>query len=117
MKRTPVVVVTNATNRTDYSKAKSFGELHVMSEKLYSFTPNSPANSILSVDIAATIANFDPELDYVLPSGSAISTSLLLVGLFARGVRRVKVLMWNGNDQHYHGGTLDLCTALEPQNV
>lgn len=117
LNRTPLVVITNATARTDYSEAKSFGELHVMSEKLYSFTPNSPANLVLSADIAAAVAKFDPGLDYVLPSGSAISTGLLLVGLFARGVRKVKVLMWSGNDQSYHGGVLDLSIALESQNV
>lgn len=115
--RTPLVVITNATSRTDYSEAEVFGELRVLSNKLYSFVPNSPANAVLSRDVVRTVAEFDPELDYVLPSGSSISTALFLVGLFARGIRKVKVLMWSGNDQNYHGGILDLNTALEPQNV
>ncbi len=81
------------------------------------FTPNSPANAVLSRDITRAVAEFDPELDYVLPSGSSLSTGLFLVGLFARGIRKIKVLMWSGNDQNYHGGVLDLNTALEAQNV
>lgn len=115
--RSPVVIITNATSRADYRGAQAFGELKVLSTKLYSFTPNSPANAILSRDIISAVAQFDPGLDYVLPSGSAISTGLFLVGLFARGIRRVKVLMWSGNDQSYQGGILDLNTVLEPQNV
>ena len=108
MKKEPTVLITNATSRTDYSEAKAFGSLAVLSEKLYSFVPNSPANAILSKDLGRAIESFDPNVDYVLPSGSAISTGLLFVGLFARGIRSIKVLMWNGNDQTYHAGVLDL---------
>lgn len=115
--RTSQVIITNATSRTDYSEAEAFGELRVLSAKLYSFTPNSPANAVLSRDVTRAVAEFDPELDYVLPSGSSLSTGLFLVGLFARGIRKVKVLMWSGNDQSYHGGVLDMNIALEPQNV
>ena len=119
LNRTPLVVITNSRADTgaDYSEAEAFGKLVAMSTKLYSFTPNSPANVTLSKDMGAALDSFDPEIDYVLPSGSSLSTGLFLVGLFARGVRKVKVLMWNGNDQSYHGGVLDLSIALEPQNV
>lgn len=117
--RTPMVVITNARTDTgaNYSEAESFGELRVLSNKLYSFVPNSPANTVLARDVARVIAEFDPEIDYMLPSGSSLSTGIFLVGLFARGVRKVKVLMWSGNDQSYHGGILDLNVALESQNV
>lgn len=106
-----MVVVTNSVTKSDYSSAQSFGELCVMSDKVYSFTPGSPANDILCSDIARVASRFDVNTDYVLPSGSSISTALFLIALFNQGVRVVKILMWNGNDQAYHAGLLDLSVA------
>lgn len=117
MKKEPTVLITNATNRTDYSEAKAFGKLAVLSEKLYSFVPNSPANAILSKDLAKALDSFDPDVDFVLPSGSAVSTGLLFVGLYCRGIHSVRVLMWNGNDQIYHAGVLDLGIVNGVKNV
>lgn len=112
MKKDPTVIITNATSRSDYSGAKAFGEIRVLSDKLYSFIPGSPANAVLQRDIAAAAAAFNPATDHVLPSGSSISTALFLLALFARGVRTVRVLMWSGNDQSYQSGMLDLNVAL-----
>lgn len=117
MNREPTVIITNATARTDYTEAMAFGTLKVLSTKLYSFAPNSPANSVLSQDVRAAVEMFDPEIDYVLPSGSSLSTALLLIGLFSRGIRKIRVLMWSGNDQGYHDEILDLGIATGAQNV
>lgn len=112
MKRKPRVVITNHVSRVDYSPAEVWGEPVTLSDKLYSFANDSPTNRILARDIATQAAEFDDSLDFVLPSGSALSTSLFFVSLFNRGVRVVKVLMWNGNDQLYRSGLLDLRVAM-----
>lgn len=113
MKRNPIVLITNAVTKSNYESAAAFGEPRVLSDRIYSFTPGSPANGTLAEDIEFAMVNFDETTDYILPSGSAISTALILVALFNRGVRNVRVLLWNGNEQSYHAGLLDLNVALK----
>ncbi len=112
MKKSPVVFITNEVSKSNYSSAKVFGEIRVLSGRVYSFTPGSPANEVLAADIKAAADSFNEDSDYVLPSGSALSTSLFLIALFSRGIRKIRMLLWSGNDQSYHPGLLDLNVAL-----
>lgn len=117
MDRRPNVFITNRVNKTDYSAAADFGNLTTVSDKIYSFTPGSLANEIMSADVNRSADRFDPQEDYVLPSGSAISTALFILALWKRGIRTVRVLMWNGNEQNYHVGQLHLDDIYSLQGV
>lgn len=117
MNRRPNVFITNRVNKTDYSAAADFGNLTTVSDKIYSFTPGSTANEIMSLDVNKSADKFDPQEDYVLPSGSAISTALFVLALWKRGVRTIRVLMWNGNEQNYHVGQLRLDEIYSPQGA
>ncbi len=108
LNRRSKVIVTNMNPKTDYSAARKYGNIVSLSDKVYSFVPGSAANDILAVDIHRAADDFDPAIDYVLPSGSSISTSLFLIALVDRGISKVKVLMWSGNDQCYNNSILNL---------
>lgn len=106
------VFITHEQSRFDYSPAECFGQLVAVSERVYSFTPGNTVNPAIHKSIVDCSNAFDPGVDYVLPSGSAIMTSMFMVRLAAIGIRTVRILTWNNNDGAYNIGTLDLSPLI-----
>ena len=106
------VFITHEQNRFDYSPAECFGQLVAVSERVYSFTPGNTVNPAIHKSIVDCSNAFDPGVDYVLPSGSAIMTSMFMVRLAAIGIRTVRIVRWNNNDGAYNIGTLDLSPLI-----
>lgn len=108
----PKVFITHEQSRFDYSPAEAFGELTTVSERMYSFTPGNSVNSGIYKSIIESAKEFDPLTDYVLPSGSAVITSMFFVRLAAMGVRIIRLMVWNNNEGVYNIGTLDLSPLI-----
>lgn len=106
------VFITHEQNRFDYSPAEVFGELVTVSERMYSFTPGNTINAGVIKRISDFASKFDANEDYVLPSGSAVMSSMFFVRLAASGIRIIRLLIWNNNESTYNIGTLDLTTLI-----
>lgn len=106
------VFITHEQSRFDYSPAECFGQLVAVSERVYSFTPGNTVNSMVYKSIIDCSNEFDPNSDFVLPSGSALMTSMFMVRLAAIGIRTIRLLTWNNNDSAYSIGTLDLSPLI-----
>ncbi len=102
------VFITHEQSRFDYSPAEAFGGLATVSERMYSFTPGNLVNNTIYKSIIESAKEFDPATDYVLPSGSAVVTSMFFVRLAAIGIRTIRLLVWNNNEGGYYICTLDL---------
>jgi len=102
------VYITNSQPHFDYSEAMRFGELVEVSTRLYSFHPGrKETNDALIAEMAKTLDNYDPERDYILTSGSAISNGICFAALALRGIRKVQVLSYVANDRTYVPNIVD----------
>ena len=102
------VFITHEQPRFDYGPAEAFGDLDVVTDRVYSMTPGNSVNGQLAQNIIGASNAFDPDEDYVLPSGSAVATALFYVRLAALGHRRIRTLLWNHNESAYSAGVVDL---------
>ena len=102
------VFITHEQPRFDYGPAEAFGDLDVVTDRVYSMTPGNSVNAQLAHSVVSASNAFDPDEDYVLPSGSAVATALFYVRLAALGHRRIKTLLWNHNESAYSAGVVDL---------
>lgn len=108
------VYITCSQQHFDYTPATRFGELVEVSTKLYSFHPGrEESNNTLITNMARTLDEFDPEKDYILTSGSAISNGICFAVLALRGIRKIPVLSYVGNDQAYVPNIVDIGAIYE----
>ena len=99
---------TRGQAKYDYAPAAAFGDLVTVADRVYSFAPGNAVNGPIVGGIATCAREFNPAEDFVLPSGSAIMTALFFVALAARGVDRVRVLMWATADGMYSASYVDM---------
>ena len=105
--RSPKVYIVNDTGQ-DYTKACAFGELSVVVlGKVNPFQPQT-----VQQRIAEQLAAFDPEVDYLLPSGSALANGLAFAHvagwLTTDEKNRVKLLMYDSKTDQYHARSVEL---------
>lgn len=111
--KTSKVYVTHAQSKFDYRPAQVYGQLHMVTDRVYSFTPGNEVNEQLIKNLESSLDSFDPENDFVLTSGSAIMTGMFFAGLGARGIKKIRVLTWNNNDQAYAPGVLNMTGVVK----
>jgi hypothetical protein len=66
----PRVFVTQESDQLNYSHAEHFGEIHFLTRRELSPVPSSLVNAEVMAELAAKLANFDLDHDYLAPSGS-----------------------------------------------
>jgi hypothetical protein len=97
---TPKVFITQEVLSADYSDVERFGEPVFLSASEISNVPDSLHNQKLVGMIRARFAQYDPDLDYIAPSGSPIIAGLVFA--LARETTDVfNVLKWNNRDRQY----------------
>ena len=110
------VFITHEQPRFDYGPAEAYGDLDVVTDRVYSMTPGNLVNAQLAHSVAGAASAYS-EGDYVLPSGSAIVTALFFVRLAALGHRKIRTLLWNHNEGSYSVGVVDLTPYTGGFNV
>jgi hypothetical protein len=109
---TSKVYIPHHLPRFDYSPARVFGEIVPVTERAHSFNRESQGQMELVASIQAAANDFSEYDDYVLLSGVALNTTLFIQMLAARGIHRVRCLVWSTNDSSYVAGVYE-----GPQNV
>jgi hypothetical protein len=94
------VFVTQEVKTANYSPAEGFGEVVFITASELSHLRNSAHNRKLVALIRERLRNFNPQLDFVAPSGSPIITGLVFAVLRER-TDTFQVLKWNARDQMY----------------
>ena len=100
------VYVTNEQSRFNYLPAQQFGELEFVTSRVYSFN-NQSVNVDVLEGVTKMAKDFNPNTDFLLPSGSAISTGLCFAALALKGHSRIPVLVWSSNDACYVAGVVN----------
>ena len=106
--RSPRVFITQERETFNYNTASEFGELTPVTSRDVSNVPNSLHNEDLYEAIDDAMAEFDPNTDYLLPSGSPLVTGLCFASLASAGHSTIKVLRYDGRNYVYVPLTLRL---------
>lgn len=103
----PKVYVTQEVLTAKYVSAEHWGDVVFLSVAEISNVPNSLHNRKLVAAIRDRMAAYDPEVDYIAPSGSPIITGIVFA--IAREKSPVfNVLKWNSRDQTYTAAKIDV---------
>lgn len=103
----PKVYVTQEVMTANYAPADRWGDVVFLSVAEISNVPNSLHNKKLIAAIRDRMAAYNPETDYIAPSGSPIITGIVFA--VAREKSPVfNVLKWNSRDQSYTAATIDV---------
>jgi hypothetical protein len=96
----PKVYVTQEVTTANYSDIERFGDPVFLSTSEVSNVPDSLHNQKLVGLIRERFAGYDPELDYIAPSGSPIIAGLVFALAREKG-DTFNVLKWNNRDRAY----------------
>lgn len=103
------VYITHAQSQFDYSPALKFGEIIEVTDSKYSFFPGKEEfNRKVAKEIKDMVAKFDPDQDFLLPSGSALVTGTVFAMLALRGITKFMVLNYVTNEGAYVPSMLDV---------
>ena len=101
------VYVTQEVPSANYVDAQRYGEVVFLTATEVSMVNGSLHNVKLVDGIRRRLSGFNPEIDYIAPSGSPIITGLVFAVLAAR-TSRFNVLKWNGRDRAYTPVTISI---------
>lgn len=101
------IFVTQENPLFDYSSLDSFGDVRFVTLNDFTAAPNSLYNIDLMNSIESAMSGFDPDKDFLAPSGSPLITAACVAYLVKRGVTRIVVLRWTNRDRNYQQITLD----------
>jgi hypothetical protein len=91
----------------NYTPADRWGDVVFLSASEISNVPNSLHNRKLVAVIRDRLEAYNPEVDYIAPSGSPIITGIVFA--VAREKSPVfNVLKWNARDQSYTAARIDV---------
>ena len=110
----PKVYITQEVTTANYSTAENFGEPVFLSVSEVSNVPNSLHNRKLVFNIRERFKDYDPERDFIAPSGSPIITGLVFA-IAREKSESFNVLKWNNRDSGYTAIRIDI--GREAQNV
>lgn len=99
--------VRNSRVKIDYAPARSFGQIQFLTIMDYSSDDSSIFNKVLVEELRGRLADFDPENDYVVVTGSPLVAAIVFMILRER-THRVKFLRWSNRDFQYSETTINL---------
>lgn len=103
------VFVTQENANLNYTPAEAFGEVVFLTRDEVSPVANSLINDGIRREIQSKLANFNPELDFIAPSGSPVVCGMAFaqIGQLFAG-RKVCVLRWSNRDRVYQPIQIEL---------
>lgn len=99
--------VTQETNHS-YLEAERYGEITFLTREDLNNTKNSPHNEAVFRDLKYGLRNFNPDEDFIVPSGSPYITAAVFLILGNMGFKHIKVLRWDNRDFTYIPMQFDL---------
>lgn len=99
-KPTPTVFVTQEQTKLNYIPAEKFGSIVFLTRDDFSPVASSLSNIELIKSIKSKLANYDPENDYIVFSGSPTVAAAVFAHL-GKLVSAFRVLRWSNRDNNY----------------
>lgn len=101
------VYVTQETPHS-FLEAEQFGEVCFVTKDDLNNTKGSLHNASLLRAIKLVLRDFDPEKDYIVPTGSPYVSAAVFLILGLAGHKNIKVLRWNNRNETYIPLFMDL---------
>ena len=96
----PKVYVTQEVVTANYSDVERFGDPVFLSTSEVSNVPDSLHNRKLVSFIRSRFADYDPDVDFIAPSGSPVLAGLVVAMAREKG-STFNILKWNNRDRQY----------------
>lgn len=96
----PKIFITQEVMTANYSDIERFGDPVFLSTSEVSNVPDSLHNRKLVAFIRSRFADYNPERDFIAPSGSPIVAGLVFAMAREKGTT-FNVLKWNNRDRQY----------------
>lgn len=100
-----IVYVVQEQQRLDYSDAERFGEVKFLTHLEFNGLRNSLRNKQATADIKLGLADFNPNADYLLLTGSPVAMGyafwLAMLISSQRGVNKLNLLQWDRESFRY----------------
>lgn len=106
------VFVTQEVTTANYTDLDRWGEPVFLTASEVSNVRTSVHNSKLVLIIKSKLATFNPDRDYIAPSGSPIITGIVFAVLAAMGITKFPILKWNNRDRVYTLVMIDIVNNL-----
>lgn len=103
----PKAYVTQELSTLNYNTIHEYGELVFVTGRDYMSVDGTEHNQALTKHIRAAVQNFNPDIDYVVPSGSPLVTAVVLSSI-AKKHNHVRILRWSNRDYRYYPFTLEV---------
>lgn len=94
------VFITQEVASLNYLPAQSFGELVPLTRDDVSSVKGSLINTRIAQDVAHKLQDFNPNIDFIVSSGSPMVAAIVFMEL-GRRFKQVTVLRWSNRDQCY----------------
>lgn len=103
------VWVTQEMSKFNYLDAENYGEVRFLTARDYSSMVGSLSNDALLKDIRDRLSEFNPETDYLVPTGSPLVV-MVVMSIVARkySTNRFKVLKWDNRHMKYIPTVMEL---------
>lgn len=95
----PIVWVIQEGNN-DYAPAEKYGEVRFVTRADLRSIPSSSVNEQAIIDIKDFVAQYDPEIDYIVPVGNPMMT-IFVATLVAQKADIHNYLKWDGRQADY----------------
>lgn len=106
------VYVVQEQQRFDYSDAERYGEVKFLTNLEYNGLRNSFRNKQATVDIRLGMADFNPNADYLLMTGSPVAMGyafwLAMLKASNAGIFKLNILQWDRESNHYKHVTFEV---------
>jgi hypothetical protein len=101
------VFVTQEQSKLNYLPAEKYGEIEFITRDEFSPVARSLGNVTIVQTIKDKLANFDPEKDYIVVSGSPVVAAAVFAHIGSMH-QRFTVIRWSNRDNIYTPTTVDL---------
>lgn len=105
--KSPRVFVTQENPNLNYLPAEQFGEIEFMTRGDISPVRNSLSNEALVRELRTKMAKFDPEVDFIVISGSPVVAGIVFM-LLREKTTKANVLRWSNRDRMYQHLVIDI---------
>jgi hypothetical protein len=102
------VFVTQEMTQFDYAPAEAFGEVQFLAVRDWSPIAGSIHNEELLAGVRRRLADYNPEHDYIVTTGSPVVIAVVFMVLAQRPHRQVRILKWSNRDRVYAPITIEV---------
>lgn len=101
------VFVTQEMNKLNYLPAQKFGEITFLTRDEFSSVRTSLGNKELIANVYDKLKDFNPEVDYIVFSGSP-TVAAAVFAILGKMTTHFTILRWSNRDSFYAPVTIDI---------